>query len=85
LSKKRSPSRLWWKEPRQHVQWDFVESIIWHTIPEMRHRKFTSDHRMRFEAFNNLVEELKPILQTPVCELCLITSKNKKICNHCDL
>jgi hypothetical protein len=55
---------LWWKELRQHLQWDFVESIVWHTTLEMRHRKFTNYYRMSFEAFNNLVEELKPILES---------------------
>jgi hypothetical protein len=66
LSRKKSPSRLWWKEPRQHVQRDFVQSIVWHTTPEMRHRKFTSYYRM---SFNNLVEELKPILQSQCANL----------------
>jgi hypothetical protein len=69
LSRKRSPSRLWWKETKQHVQWDFVESIIWHTTPEMKHSKFTSYYRMSFQAFNNLVEKLKPILQSQCVNL----------------
>jgi hypothetical protein len=65
LSRKRSPSWLWWKEPpRQHVQWNFVESTIRHTTFEMRHRKFMGYYRMSFEAFNNLVEELTPFLQS---------------------
>jgi hypothetical protein len=48
LRMKRYPSCLWWKESRQHVQWDFVKSIVWHTTPEMkrRKRKFMGSHRL---------------------------------------
>jgi hypothetical protein len=69
LSRKRSPSWLWWKKPMQHVQWDFVESTVWHTTPEMRHRKFMGYYRMSFETFNNLVEELTPFLQSQCVNL----------------
>jgi len=39
----------------QYFQWDFVESIVWHTTLEMQHMKFMGYYRMSFETFNNLV------------------------------
>jgi hypothetical protein len=46
-----------------------VESTIWHTTPEMRNRKFMGYYRMSFEAFNSLVEELTPFLQSQCVNL----------------
>ncbi len=25
---KKTPSHMWWKEPKQYIQWDFVEHIV---------------------------------------------------------
>jgi hypothetical protein len=70
LSRKRFPSWLWWKEPpRQHVQWDFVESTVGHTTFEVRHRKFMGYYRMSFGTFNNLVKDLTPFLQSQCVNL----------------
>jgi hypothetical protein len=41
-----------------------VESTIWHTTLEMRHRKFMGYYRMSFEAFNNLLLELTLFFQS---------------------
>ncbi len=46
-----------------------MESTIWHTTPKMRHRKFMGYYKMSFEAFNNLVEELTPFLQSQCVNL----------------
>jgi hypothetical protein len=52
------------KKPKQHTHWDLVETNVWHTTPEIRDRKLLLHYRMNFEAFNNLVLELTPFLQS---------------------
>jgi Zn-dependent M32 family carboxypeptidase len=79
LHRKRSSSQLWWKELKQHVQWHFVKSTIWHTTLEMRPRKFMGYYIMNFEAFNNLVKELTPFFQSQCVNLVLSQVKIRKI------
>jgi hypothetical protein len=62
--KKHHPSRFWWKEPKQYTRWDLVETIVSHTILEIRDRKFLLHYKISFEAFNNLVLELTHFLQS---------------------
>ncbi len=57
-------SCFWWKEPKQYTHWDLVETNVWHTIFEIRDRKFLLCYKMNFETFNNLVLELTPFLQS---------------------
>ncbi len=66
---RRHPPCFWWKEPRQYTHWDLVETNVWHTTPEIRDRKFLLHYRMSFEAFNNLVLELTPFLQSSCLNL----------------
>jgi hypothetical protein len=33
------PHRVWWKEPRQSTCWDLI-IVIWHTILEMKDKKY---------------------------------------------
>jgi len=46
-----------------------VESKIWHTTLEMRHRKFMGYYKMIFEAFNNLIKELTLFFQSQCVNL----------------
>ncbi len=41
-----------------------METIVWHTILEIRDRKFLLHYKISFEAFNNLILELTPFLQS---------------------
>jgi hypothetical protein len=36
FEQKRFPSQLWWKELRQHIQWDFVESTCGYDIQPLK-------------------------------------------------
>jgi len=58
-----------WKKPKQYTHWDHVATNVWHTILEIRDRKFLLRYKMNFEAFNNLVLELTPFLQTSCLNL----------------
>jgi hypothetical protein len=69
---RRHPSCFWWKEPKQCTHWDLVETIVWHTILEIRDRKFLLHYKVSFEAYNNLVLELTPFLQSS-CLNCIKT------------
>jgi hypothetical protein len=40
LKKKKHCTRLFWEEPKQRTHWEMVETIVWHTIPEMKDRKY---------------------------------------------
>jgi hypothetical protein len=64
VNERRHPPRFWWKEPRQYTHWELVETNVWHTTLEIRDRKFLLHYRMSFEAFNNLVLEFTPFLQS---------------------
>jgi hypothetical protein len=57
-SRKNLPPRIFWIEPKQNTQWDFVERVVWKTIDEMYERKYIKYCRMSFESFNNLVQLL---------------------------
>jgi len=61
---RRNPPHFWWEKPKQHTHWDLLETNVWHTTPEIRDRKLLLHYRMNFEAFNNLVLELIPFLQS---------------------
>ncbi len=45
---------------------------MWHTILEIRDRKFLLHYKVSFEAYNNLVLELTPFLQSS-CLNCIKT------------
>jgi hypothetical protein len=47
-----------------NTHWNFVETNVWHSTLEMRDRKILFHYRMNFEAFNNLILELTPFLQS---------------------
>jgi hypothetical protein len=61
---KRDPSHFWWKELKQYTHWDLVETIVRHTLIEIRDRKFLLHYKISFGAFNNLVLELTHFLQS---------------------
>jgi len=55
--KKKHCTQLFWEEPKQRTHWEMVETIVWHTTPEMKDRKYLMYYWMTFDAFNVLVEE----------------------------
>jgi hypothetical protein len=61
---RRHPPCFWWKELKQYTHWDLVETNVWHTTFEIKDNFFLLHYRMSFEAFNNLVLELTPFLQS---------------------
>jgi hypothetical protein len=61
---RRHPPRFWWKEPKQYIHWDLVETNVWHITLEIKDRNFLLHYRVSSETFNNLVLELTPFLQS---------------------
>ncbi len=47
-----------------NTHWDLVETNVWHSTLEMRDRKILLHYRIVFEAFDNLILELTPFLQS---------------------
>jgi hypothetical protein len=39
-SRKNLPPRIFWVEPRQSTEWEFVERIVWRTTDEMHERNY---------------------------------------------
>jgi hypothetical protein len=63
-SRKNLPPRIFWVEPRQSTEWEFVERIVWRTTDEMHERNYIKYYRMNFESFNNLVQLLTLYLRS---------------------
>ncbi len=76
---RRRPTHFWWEKPRQYPHWDFAETNVWHSTPIIRDRKFLLHYIMNFEAFNNLVLELTPFLQSSCPNLIRPQLKIRKI------
>jgi hypothetical protein len=52
--KETKPHRIWWKEPKQSTHWDLIR-IVWHTILEMKDKKYLSTYRITYGTFMFLV------------------------------
>ncbi len=39
---------MFWIEPKQKNHWEKVETIVWHTTPNMRGKKYLMDYKMLF-------------------------------------
>jgi hypothetical protein len=50
LSKKRKiySSRMFWIEPKQKIHQEKVETVLWHTMPKMRGKKYLMHYKMFF-------------------------------------
>ena len=67
--RKNCEPRLFWIEPRQETQWNYVEPIIWRATGDMQYRKFIRFYRMSPEAFEHLVYMLTPYLKSQCTHL----------------
>ena len=61
--------RLFWVEPRQETQWNYVEPIVWRAMGDMQYRKFIRLYRMFSEAFEHSVHILTPYLKSQCTHL----------------
>lgn len=56
-----------------------METNVWHSTLEMRDTKILLHYRMNFEAFNNLILELTPFLQSSYLNLIMPQLEIKNI------
>jgi hypothetical protein len=67
LNTRGHPPRLWWKELRQYTHCELIKTNLSQCVAyctENKGLKFLLYYKMNFEAFNNLVLELAPFLQS---------------------
>jgi hypothetical protein len=55
--------RDWWVFPRQHLDWDVIQSEIWSLERALLDKKWVQYYRMLYAGFCNLVQELTPPIQ----------------------
>ena len=60
----RYDEHFWWIETRQYIYHDVVEDDVWHMFHDMLDKKYLDTFRMSFLAFEHLVLELIPFLQS---------------------